>query len=188
MEIDRIQNMIDTAYDQMKKHPYTLFAVWVHQGGAGSGHYWAHIRNCKTNQVIRFNDVRVNEVDEETVMKEAVGGSVSNASAYFLIYVALDVVEKFGFDKCFPLDPDSLKHLIPSPLLVKKKKISFTKKITLFLFFKNRNKWKKIMKSLPKNWLSMIRLITLLTNWSNWSLNLQKKFKKLKNFLMKLVL
>lgn len=47
----------------MKNCHYTLFAVWVHQGVAGSGHYWAHIRNPKTNQYIKFNDMRVNQVN-----------------------------------------------------------------------------------------------------------------------------
>eukprot|EP01088_Endostelium_zonatum_P000337 TRINITY_DN1061_c0_g1_i2.p1 TRINITY_DN1061_c0_g1~~TRINITY_DN1061_c0_g1_i2.p1 ORF type:complete len:652 (-),score=171.58 TRINITY_DN1061_c0_g1_i2:87-2042(-) len=37
---------INTAFDKFpKEHSYSLFAVWVHAGVPGSGHYWAYIRN-----------------------------------------------------------------------------------------------------------------------------------------------
>jgi hypothetical protein len=36
------------AYDQFpRKASYSLFAVWIHAGVAGSGHYWAYIRAGK---------------------------------------------------------------------------------------------------------------------------------------------
>jgi ubiquitin C-terminal hydrolase len=36
------------AYDEFpRKSSYSLFAVWIHAGVAGSGHYWAYIRAGK---------------------------------------------------------------------------------------------------------------------------------------------
>jgi len=77
---------IGSAYADMNKNKFVLIGAWLHQGFAGGGHYWAHLRNIQNNKWMKFNDVRVTEVDEETVLKEATGGS-ANTSAYFLIYI-----------------------------------------------------------------------------------------------------
>eukprot|EP00026_Physarum_polycephalum_P001894 Phypoly_transcript_01897.p1 GENE.Phypoly_transcript_01897~~Phypoly_transcript_01897.p1 ORF type:complete len:1017 (+),score=204.66 Phypoly_transcript_01897:308-3052(+) len=84
--IGNLRSQIATAYDHMKSTPYELYAVWVHQGVAGSGHYWAFLTDPRTGKWMRFNDMRVSNVVEEEVMTESVGGH-ANSSAYFLIYV-----------------------------------------------------------------------------------------------------
>jgi hypothetical protein len=60
--INALQQKIDAMFDEMKEHPYKLFAVWVHAGVAGSGHYWAYIRDIKSGKWQKFNDIFVNEV------------------------------------------------------------------------------------------------------------------------------
>eukprot|EP01113_Clastostelium_recurvatum_P034055 TRINITY_DN4575_c0_g1_i2.p1 TRINITY_DN4575_c0_g1~~TRINITY_DN4575_c0_g1_i2.p1 ORF type:complete len:1155 (+),score=301.78 TRINITY_DN4575_c0_g1_i2:51-3515(+) len=88
-----LSSRITSAYDHMQRRPYELFAVWVHQGLAGSGHYWAYLRNPETDAWTKFNDTLVTSVDAETVMRESVGG-YQNASAYFLIYVDQRMLSK----------------------------------------------------------------------------------------------
>jgi hypothetical protein len=85
-EISELQSKIDATFDDLKEHPYRLFAVWVHAGVAGSGHYWAYIRDLKTGKWQKFNDIFVSEVDQDVVFADAIGGS-GNTSAYFLIYM-----------------------------------------------------------------------------------------------------
>ena len=89
--------------------------MWVHQGVAGSGHYWAYIKDFKNNKWIKYNDVRVNEADEETVMKEAAGG-YANTSAYFLIYMDSNAVTEYVQDPFGKMTdepiPESLKKLV----------------------------------------------------------------------------
>lgn len=81
-------------YDDMKKIAYRLFAVWVHAGGAGSGHYWAHIRDpLKAGRWIKFNDIHCSVVTQDDVFKDALGGP-GITSAYFLIYMSEEEYHK----------------------------------------------------------------------------------------------
>jgi ubiquitin carboxyl-terminal hydrolase 25/28 len=90
-KISEIEHKISSIYNDqnMKTRRYSLYGVWLHQGVAGSGHYWSYIKNAETEtKWIKFDDVRISEVEEQTVLNEAVGGGArSHTSAYFLIYV-----------------------------------------------------------------------------------------------------
>jgi ubiquitin carboxyl-terminal hydrolase 25/28 len=70
----------------LNKHPYHLHAICIHDGNANSGHYYAFIKDHYNSKWLRFNDVRVSDVTEEQVFKEANGGS-SWMTAYWLVYV-----------------------------------------------------------------------------------------------------
>ena len=35
---------------------YELYSIFIHDGGAGDGHYYAHIKDFETGDWIRFND------------------------------------------------------------------------------------------------------------------------------------
>ena len=66
--------------------PYQLHAVFVHEGQAASGHYWAYIYDTRRQEWLKFNDITVSGASWEDLMKESVGG-YHNASAYCLMYV-----------------------------------------------------------------------------------------------------
>lgn len=103
---------IERAYEDMKQTSYSLYAVWVHQGVAGTGHYWAFIREPSSDRWTKFNDMRVSHVDEETVMREAVGG-YANASAYFLIYLDTNLFRQSVIDESIhSLVPEALKKQV----------------------------------------------------------------------------
>jgi len=67
-------------------------AILVHDGVAGSGHYYSFNRNLSNQSWKRFNDIQVSDEVEENVMKESVGG-YSNISAYCLVYLADHIVQ-----------------------------------------------------------------------------------------------
>ncbi len=111
-QIEDLQSKIQIAYDHMRKCPYELFAIWLHQGIAGSGHYWAYLRDfTRPKQWIKFNDMRVSEVEEAVVMRDAFGG-YANTSASFLIYIDKNTATKLQ-------EPDpNLDTLVPPQLKV----------------------------------------------------------------------
>ena len=51
--IGSLRSQIAAAYDHMRTCPYVLYAVWVHQGVAGSGHYWAFLTGMFADRMER---------------------------------------------------------------------------------------------------------------------------------------
>jgi len=86
-ELARLGAEIEGAYEGLRQHPYELYAIWVHQGIAGSGHYLAYLRDWQNDRWIRFDDALVSVVAWEDVRAAAVGREGSNTSAYVLVYV-----------------------------------------------------------------------------------------------------
>lgn len=81
---DAISNIYDDAH--LKKLPYRLHAVLVHEGQASGGHYWAYIQDPSQQRWCKFNDITVSEVTWEEVSRESLG-SYRNVSAYCLMYI-----------------------------------------------------------------------------------------------------
>jgi ubiquitin C-terminal hydrolase len=63
--------------DEKVNAKYELIAVSNHMGGLGGGHYTAHAKNSVDQKWHTFDDARVSEVDEDSVISK---------SAYVLIY------------------------------------------------------------------------------------------------------
>jgi len=87
---DRISNMdhdIKKTFQDMQEYHYQLHAILVHDGVALIGHYWAYIFDRKTKKWFKYNDITVEEVTEEAVLREAKGHS--KTSAYCLIYLRI---------------------------------------------------------------------------------------------------
>ncbi|KAK6963453.1 ubiquitin carboxyl-terminal hydrolase 25-like isoform X1 [Biomphalaria glabrata] len=86
--INVLEKKLDKMYsaDSMKKFPYHLHAVLVHEGQAVSGHYWSFIFDERRDKWLKFNDITVSESSFEEMRKESVGG-FHNASAYCLMYI-----------------------------------------------------------------------------------------------------
>ncbi|KAI0227169.1 Ubiquitin carboxyl-terminal hydrolase 25 [Lamellibrachia satsuma] len=72
--------------DQLRKYPYQLHAVLVHEGQAVSGHYWAYIKSRRHDKWLKFNDITVTDATWEELQRESIGG-YHNTSAYCLMYV-----------------------------------------------------------------------------------------------------
>lgn len=113
-QVNELKGKINAAYDDMKGRKFTLFGAWIHQGFAGGGHYWAYLKNYHTDKWIKFNDIRISQVEEELVLREAIGGS-ANTSGYFLIYVD----ERALTGK--HLSPEVIQNSIPEKVLLEVK-------------------------------------------------------------------
>ncbi len=85
--ISAIRNTIDTLWGRLNKHKYHLVSILVHDGHAGSGHYYSFNREPFKDTWKKFNDFTVSDEKEEIVMTEALGG-YENASAYSLVYIS----------------------------------------------------------------------------------------------------
>lgn len=82
------EEMISSIYDDasLKKLPYRLHAVLVHEGQASGGHYWAYIQDPTQQRWCKFNDITVSEVTWDEVSRESLGG-YRHVSAYCLMYI-----------------------------------------------------------------------------------------------------
>ncbi|KAL6940658.1 hypothetical protein ACO0QE_004570 [Hanseniaspora vineae] len=87
LEISLLEKSIDEHFEQYKKHPYSLFAVFVHRGEASYGHYWIYIKDFEKNIWRKYNDETVSEVPESEVYNFADGNT---ATPYFLAYIQDD--------------------------------------------------------------------------------------------------
>lgn len=85
--ISAIKNTIDTLWGRLNKHKYHLVSILVHDGHAGSGHYYSFNREPFKDTWKKFNDFTVSDEKEEIVMTESLGG-YENASAYSLVYIS----------------------------------------------------------------------------------------------------
>jgi len=83
--IKSFNNDMDNIFHNMSQYHYRLHAVLVHDGVALIGHYWAYIFDRQSNKWFKYNDITVEEVTEESVLREAKGHS--KTSAYCLIYL-----------------------------------------------------------------------------------------------------
>jgi len=70
----------------MQKKKYVLHSICVHDGNANSGHYFAFIFDRFNKKWWRYNDIKITEIEDEEVMKQAEGGH-SWLTAQWLVYV-----------------------------------------------------------------------------------------------------
>lgn len=83
-----MESQISATYGipEMQRKKYQLHSICVHDGNANSGHYYSFIYDRFNKKWRRFNDIRVTDVEEEDVFKEAEGGH-SWQTAQWLVYV-----------------------------------------------------------------------------------------------------
>ena len=88
-ELQKIQKELAEVYEKhaLQEESYQLFAIWVHQGEAGSGHYLAFLKDWSEERWVRFSDSLVSFVTWEEVQAASVGDFSSKSSAYVLVYM-----------------------------------------------------------------------------------------------------
>lgn len=124
-ELADLQSAIKALFDRddLKQHAYNLHSILVHDGMAGSGHYYAYIYDSEHNRWRKYSDITVTDVSEEEVIERSIGG-YSMTSAYCLMYVAasLDYNERgqvyrsFSFIEDPELIPDIYSSYLPIDL------------------------------------------------------------------------
>lgn len=88
--------------DSLGKGPYNyeLFSIMIHSGSASGGHYYAYIKDFRTQEWFCFNDQSVTQITHDDIQKTYGGGasrpycrvSSSCANAYMLMYRQIDPV------------------------------------------------------------------------------------------------
>lgn len=78
---------------------YELYAIMIHSGSASGGHYYAYIKDFKTDQWLCFNDQSVSVITMEDIERSFGGGPLrgyytsqytSSTNAYMLMYRQVD--------------------------------------------------------------------------------------------------
>jgi ubiquitin carboxyl-terminal hydrolase 25/28 len=71
-----VKREIKELYDrpELTKHLYHLHSILMHSGQADSGHYYAFIYDRTAKNWHRYSDTSVEEVAEDAVINDAVGG------------------------------------------------------------------------------------------------------------------
>lgn len=114
-KLSKLRHQIEANFDidDLKGCPYNLHAILVHEGQAGSGHYFAYIKDAVDNKWRKYNDIRVTEVDEQEVFKVSSGG-FGLSSAYCLVYVNGSILQSLTSDNLLEsymtLFPDSVRN------------------------------------------------------------------------------
>lgn len=116
-ELHRLAAEIGDAHKDLRRHPYHLHAIWVHQGIAGSGHYWAYLRDWQHDRWIRVDDALVSVVEWEDVRAAAVGQELANTSAYVLVYVDEHMVAQQARSRDRATEMSMVEPSIPEQLL-----------------------------------------------------------------------
>ncbi|XP_076386185.1 ubiquitin specific protease 47 isoform X2 [Megachile rotundata] len=77
---------------------YELFSIMIHSGSASGGHYYAYIKDFRTQEWFCFNDQSVTQITHDDIQKTYGGGGASRycrvssscANAYMLMYRQID--------------------------------------------------------------------------------------------------
>jgi ubiquitin carboxyl-terminal hydrolase 25/28 len=94
-ELASLKAEIKAAFDleELKQYAYNLHSILVHDGMAGSGHYYAYIYNSELDKWRKYSDITVTDVTEQEVFERSIGG-YAVTSAYCLKYVAATLDER----------------------------------------------------------------------------------------------
>ncbi|CAK9829042.1 Ubiquitin carboxyl-terminal hydrolase 47 [Anthophora retusa] len=77
---------------------YELFSIMIHSGSASGGHYYAYIKDFRTQEWLCFNDQSVTQITHDDIQKTYGGGTTrpyyssacTSTNAYMLMYRQID--------------------------------------------------------------------------------------------------
>ncbi|XP_076286396.1 ubiquitin specific protease 47 isoform X2 [Lasioglossum baleicum] len=89
---NRDNNAVEGPYN------YELFSIMIHSGSASGGHYYAYIKDFRTQEWLCFNDQTVTQITNDDIQKTYGGGPTrsyysgpcSSTNAYMLMYRQID--------------------------------------------------------------------------------------------------
>ncbi|KAK8753541.1 hypothetical protein OTU49_000207 [Cherax quadricarinatus] len=106
--IAELEQQLYQMYDEpfLKRIPYRLHAVVVHEGQASGGHYWVYTFDNVHKTWKKFNDIQVVDSNWEELLQDSVGGQ-NNASAYCLLYI-----DESRYNTLFPQAPENMETMM----------------------------------------------------------------------------
>lgn len=111
-QLEEIYKNIGDLYNrpELRENKYKLHSILVHDGYAGSGHYYAYVHDIEGNKWRKYSDLIITDVSFETVIADSIGGNAL-ASAYCLLYVKEDILAK-GQLPYWDFDIESMNNTI----------------------------------------------------------------------------
>lgn len=89
-----LDKYVDVSSNSSISNLYKLYSVVTHSGTYEGGHYYTYLREAISDKWFKFDDKRVNEEkDLSVVLDDQYGGRGKEGSAYLLIYVRASDIE-----------------------------------------------------------------------------------------------
>ena len=98
IEMESIQSMVDSQFEDLKNLKYRLAAVFIHRGSSGAGHYWVYIHDFANNIWRQYNDERVDEVTNLEDIFEA--KTWNQGTPTYAVYVRDDMKDQLVRPVC----------------------------------------------------------------------------------------
>ncbi|KAF2176396.1 cysteine proteinase [Zopfia rhizophila CBS 207.26] len=100
-EIDKKTNDL---FADCKGHPYRLHSVFMHRGSATGGHYWIFIHDFQNKVWRKYNDERVDEVEDldDIFKQEGANPATSTGIVYVRDDLVMDLTEAVKRDPAKP--------------------------------------------------------------------------------------
>jgi ubiquitin carboxyl-terminal hydrolase 25 len=104
-DIDRhiasLNAKLNAQFADMQDAPYKLYAICVHRGGTGAGHYWAYINDFEHGVWRKYNDERVETVtDVKAAIFEPATGVTYGATPTYVLYIRDDMKDSIAGPVC----------------------------------------------------------------------------------------
>jgi ubiquitin carboxyl-terminal hydrolase 25/28 len=96
--MQELEREIDTVFEDCKDHAYYLHAIFIHAGGANSGHYWIYIYDFQNEYWRSYNDETVKLEDEETIFRKVERAHPPTSTG--IVYVRADVRKEYTEAVC----------------------------------------------------------------------------------------
>ncbi|KAF1946448.1 cysteine proteinase [Clathrospora elynae] len=93
-----LETDIDAIFRDCNDVPYRLHAVFTHRGGVTGGHYWIYIYDFQNDRWRSYNDDRVEDIDEKTVLEPETG--VQPKASTGVVYIRADLVDEYTEAVC----------------------------------------------------------------------------------------
>lgn len=93
-ELKEVYFKLKMLYDvpMFRRHQYKLHSLLVHDGYAGSGHYYTFVHDFQHNVWRKYSDLAIEVVPLEKVIEDSEGGN-GFANAYCLFYIKSENIE-----------------------------------------------------------------------------------------------
>src|SRR5690606_2944286 len=73
---------------------YSLYSILIHSGNINRGHYYAYISPKVNHEFYKFNDSLVMKINNEKEIYSQFGGDNTYSSAYLLVYIKDNQINK----------------------------------------------------------------------------------------------
>ena len=128
LDMNKYTSEFNDNKNTQQNNKYILKSVIVHMGNSDGGHYYAFIKDSKTQNWYQFNDTSVTLFDINNLKNETFGGKEEGSnknklkSAYLLFYEKIDQTNCEIFDKIKALNSLINKNEIHIPNINNKEK------------------------------------------------------------------